>query len=384
MLKREDIRYHKLWVRLICCFAIACGIANAVHFGVLTVMEAIVRELLLYGEAERFAAIPQAAEIGIVLAACLLPALPRLERPLSMIAWGGGLIVVYVFSLLGILLETDLVLPIVSPLLGSLCSTALLETMAWSEERGRRRQLEALQAARQQFIDMLVHDLKKRMSSILMTFSMLQKKLQGTPLETGELMTTILASAEHMLILINNLLDIRKMQEGTLALRRESITLKSALEDCIAEHRPAGALLGVRMRLAGDDDPRVRVDREILTRILTNLLWNALQHAPADSEVEIGYGTADGGEAFCCVANRGAPIPAGEQELLFRPFATGRADNGGGHLRGTGLGLAFCKLAVEAHGGRIRLESPRPEHGDGVRVLFFLPGEDTSRARNAV
>ena len=372
MFTRDDIRYHTLWVRLLCCLAVGMSVWNAVYFDILSGMEQILRELLAFGSVPPAVGISERVEIGIVFLVCLIPAIPRFERPVAMVLGG----IIYACAYLAIVVIYQLTahrfLAISAPLLGVLGSTAVLETMAWSEERSRRRELERLDAARKQFTDMLVHDLRKRMSSILTSFSLLEGKFKKTDDDVSRLVNTIHAGSERMLILISNLLDIRKTEEEGMHLRLEEVSLRDLLHSSLNDHRAVGDLVGIRFRMLGDSDLRVRVDKHIFQRLLANLIWNALQYAPHDSEIQIGHHVEETGAAILYVANRGTPIPTEEQEMIFRAFVSGRTDITEHGRDSTGLGLAFCKLAMEAHGGNIELESPWQEHGDGVKVIVRL------------
>jgi len=373
MLIREDMRYGKQWVRALCCLAVAIAVSNAVYFQFLTSIERLFRDVVMYGEVAQYRFVPQAVEILIVFCICLMLSIPRIERPIMMILCGIGLTLAYLLGVLVLMLTRNLILPVASPVVSVLGTTIVLETMAWSEERSSRRQLERLEEIRQQLTDMLVHDLKKRMSSILTSFSLLEKDTDNVKNGRAEQMATIRTSADRTLILINNLLDIRKFDEGAMRLHREIVPLKIMLQESMQEHVPAGNLAGVRLRLEGSDELKVNVDRQVFWRILSNLLWNALQHAPHESEIEIGYGLVDRVAVSIYVANRGKPIPQHERESLFQPFASHPRKWRGRPVDSTGLGLAFCKLSIEAHGGDIEIESPWEKYGDGVKILLHLP-----------
>lgn len=382
MFRRSDIRYHTLWVRLVCCLAVGTGIANAVHFGTLVYLEELLRYLLVYSEQYRFRYAGEGVEVPLALVAAILPALPRMERPVVMVSCGTLLVFAYAFGHLAVLLASNYVLPIVSPLLGIIASTAVMETLAWSEERIRRTELEQLEETRQRFADMLVHDMRKRMSSLLLSFSLLRKNLAESGADAGDLASTVQASADRMLILINNLLEARKFEEGRMDVHFEVASLRELLHNSLEEHRVAAGLAGVVLRLSPGADIRARADANLVARVLANLLWNAIQHAPANTEVQIDCGLGDTGNVLICVGNRGEPIPDAEQGRLFLPFGTVHSEGQETYPDSTGLGLAFCKLAAEAHGGHMSVESPWRSHGDGVRVTFELPSELVLRERN--
>jgi len=379
VLRRENIRYGAWWVRVVCCLAVAIAVANAVYFRMLASIEGALEGLLSGGGAP-LAHASKRAEIAIVFALSLAAAVPRIERPLSMVGFGAGFVLAYAAAA-WIAAAAGTALPLASAVLAVLGSTAFLETMAWSEERSRRRTLERLEVAREQLTDMLVHDLRKRLSSILMSFSMVEKTSQPGRPPDAELFATIRSSAERMRLMIDDLLDIRKIEEGRMALQCEPLPLRVLVDDQIREHRSAAALLDVSVGVSGDG-ATVRVDRRIFSRIFANLFWNALQHAPAGTVIEIAVAGADG-EASLSIANRGPSIPKARQALLFRAFVAGRSPPPALPTDGAGLGLSFCKLAVEAHGGAIRLDSPWPGHDDGVRVQIRFPAASPSQPRTA-
>lgn len=376
MLTREDIGYHARWVRLLCCLAVATGVANGVHFGLLDVPEHLLREWLVFSESFRFRYASELLEICILFSLSLLPAWPRVERPILMVAFAIGMLIAYVFAVLVGILSAEFVLPLASPLIVILGSSAVMETMAWSEERLARRKLESREVAREQFTDMLVHDLRKRLSSVLVSFSLLEKQLSGTRGEQVSLLHTIRTSADRLLILINNLLDVRKIEEGSMSIRLTEVSLGELLAECMHEHAGASEISGVQFERTGNDDLLVRADRELVARMVTNLLWNAMQHAAQDSAIEVECSLRSDGSAALRVANRGTPIPEDVRPGLFHAY---NAETSGSRAAGTGLGLTFCKLAIEAHGGSISLESPRPEHGDGAEAILFFPANSVVR-----
>jgi len=312
------------------------------------------------------------AEVLIVWALCLSPAVLDIESPLALIALGAGIGFAYYLILSLVLFTSEIALPIVSPLLSVVVTTISAGATSWHAERERRRGLEQLDATKQCFTDMLVHDLKTRMSSILMSLSALQSKLPSDDAAVGEMAATIHASAERMLLLTGNLLDIRRIEEGKLTLKRERTLLTSILIESIRDHSPAAALADVRLELVDEEHAHVDGDRAILTRVIANLIWNALQHAPAYSDIEVGVKRLTSTAEFY-VANRGRAIATGEARHLFDAFVTGSVEPEDSRAASTGLGLTFCKLAVEAHGGAINLVSPWSSDDDGVRFEISLP-----------
>ncbi len=370
---RERIRYHARWVRLLCCSAVAVGLFDAMHSQVFDTLERLLADYLLYPGAYDFAHAPRGVEVALVALLCLLPAWPRFERPLLMVLCSSAYLLAYIVGAILTVFFLAVAPPLVTPLLALLGTTSLLETMAWSEERQQRRRLERMENARQQFIDMLVHDLRKRMSSLLMTVRLLEQRAPATGGGGAELLTTLKATGERMVILIDNLLDIRKVEEGRLVARYERVALAAFLEDGLAEHQAAADLLGLRLETDWASDAAVRADRRLLGRILTNLLWNAMQHAPTGSAVVVAF-TATPAGVELRISNRGRTLTPDEQAHRFHPFASSAAGSDAlSATDGAGLGLAFCRLAVAAQGGAIALVSPWPAAGEGVQVCVRLP-----------
>ena len=372
-MKTGRIRVSGLSKRLSGCVIVTALVGLLAFSRSLAPLEELLLRLLWAGYSLGTQGVPLGSEIGIVAAAAMAPALFRLDEPLVMIAFAAGLGFLYSLILSVVLLTSEVALPILTPLIGLVLSTAVVETLAWSDEHQRRRRLEQMEASRQQFTDMLVHDLKARMSSILMALSALQKSLGDISADTQELMDTMRASSGRMLILTGNLLDIRKFEESKMVLKLEQASLLPLLKDCVRDQRAAGGLANVAIDLDATDDIPVRIDPGIFTRILMNLLWNALQNAPRESVIRVTYTGGPQTGATVTIANDGEPIPAADIDDLFEAFITGRGLPMDNRAASTGLGLTFCKLAMEAHGGTIRIDSPIAPGNRGVRVVLSLP-----------
>ena len=358
--------------RLGACLLVAFAMMAAHQAGLLAPVENQILQLFMTGE-QWSAHIPRAAELAVIAFVSLAPAILRIEQPLVMLAFGSGIAFIYFLIVSIAFLTLDIALPISASLLGLFCSSTVVETLAWSEERRGRKALEQLELSKQQFTDMLVHDLRRRMSSILMALTVLEKRTSGTDDKNRELMDTMRASAERMLLLTGNLLDVRRMEESRLPLRCESVSLRNLVQESAKDLRSTALLTGTGIQVVGHDEVTVSLDRGVFLRVLANLLWNALQHAREGTDIELGYGMRDGRTAFVHVANRGICIPAEDRARIFSAFVSGRSTPKDSRAASTGLGLTFCKLATEAHGGTIELDSPWPPHDDGVLVRVLLP-----------
>ncbi len=374
MFRRENIRYGNRWIRLLCAFGVGCASWHLFRYAPIAAVEAAIFDILSNYGLHAVTSVPFSVKVVIVLGVCLLPAILLVERPLVMIVCGMSYAAIYTVAAGYILTFRETALPLVVPLTGLFVSSAVLETMAWSEERFRRRQLERIDRARQQFTDLLAHDLRRRLSSIRVSLTLLQKAVPSA-LRTDELMTTLGASADRMLIQVNALLDVRRIQEGRMTLHKEAADLATMLDDVLREYRPTSELVGVAVdvKSCGTDALSLLVDRDVFSRVIANLLWNALRHAPTGSTIHIVTELSPAGGLDIHVINDSDPIPLELQAALFEAFVSGRPSPHHSQSSGTGLGLTFCKLAVEVHDGAIRIESPLVGTTRGVKVIVSLP-----------
>jgi signal transduction histidine kinase len=368
-----QIRYGSVWARLIACLGTANIVWYAVGGRVMEMMETILYDVFLETRFYGYPDVPAPGDTILVFALCLAPALVRAERPLALAGSGLAMAAGYALLFLAGIYVLGIAIPLAGPLFGLAVSTTVLGSMAWSEERQRRRHLERLEARKQEFTDMLVHDLKGRISSLRVSLHLLEK--EGAAADRKRiLLDTIRCNTDRMLLQVGALLDIRKMEEGRMVLRRQAVALTGLMAESLREHDAAARLVGVTFRTSGSDPAGCKVDADpdVLTRVLSNLLWNALGHAPPGSEIEVLH-ERRGDAAAISVSNQGPAIPREEQRDLFQAFVSHGQARHDAVPAGTGLGLAFCKLAVEAHGGAIRLESPWTPDGRGVRVIVTLP-----------
>jgi signal transduction histidine kinase len=215
---------------------------------------------------------------------------------------------------------------------------------------------------------------------------MLQRGIVGPVTEQQqELLKIAYQGSQTMLHLINTLLDISKMEQGRMDLNLKPLPIFSVIDQAIErlQHLASSRGVTIEQRLVPYLPP-VEIDGEKIVRVLQNLLDNAIKFSPAQGVVTIGAFLAGGTHAppddapvhvtfddtreylVVWVQDRGPGIPPAYFQRIFEKFGQVR----GRKVRGTGLGLTFCRLAVEAHGGRIWVES---EEGAGSVFAFALP-----------
>jgi signal transduction histidine kinase len=259
---------------------------------------------------------------------------------------------------------------------------ALLRLRAATEAlEGSYRRLRDVERARDELMQMIVHDLKTPLAAILATLELLGDGDLG-PLEAQQstAVQDAMRKSDELLELIDDLLEVRRMEEATITLDLAPVRLGELIHEVIGEAAArrdhSGATIGAEV---SDDVPEIRGDRSLLKRVLTNLLQNALVHSRPNVQVVFRVCRAGSG-AHVVVSDDGPGIGAELHELIFRKYGQGGAPRSA-RLRSSGLGLTFCRLIVEAHGGRIWVESAP---GAGAEFKFDLPAVPPSTRMHLV
>ncbi|HET7677191.1 MAG TPA: response regulator [Candidatus Limnocylindrales bacterium] len=232
------------------------------------------------------------------------------------------------------------------------------------------RALEGASRAKSDFLASMSHELRTPLSAII-GFSdlMLAEPRDGDRMAVqAEWVEHIHRSGEHLLGLINDVLDLTKVEAGRLELHREDFDIAHAVRESLSGMRPLADRKGIRLRSLAEP-ARVVADRGRVRQILYNLISNAIKFTPDGGEVRVEC-EAGGEELRVSVIDTGVGIAPEDQARVFEEFSqVGDAERRQG---GTGLGLALTRRLIEAHGGRIELES-RP--GAGSRFTVVLPRE---------
>jgi signal transduction histidine kinase len=244
-----------------------------------------------------------------------------------------------------------------------------------------RERLQELLRLREELTDMIIHDLRNSLEVIVSGLQMLEQvPVVETELEyVTSVVKTMGRSVRRMRRLVDTLLDIARLEEGRVALQPQPLELLPLLDETVTEERPLAQAKGLALesRLPASL-PLVLADRDVLVRVLVNLLDNALKFTPGGGQVWVeAYPDPEGVRVG--IVDSGPGIPVEERERIFEKFTQVRGQAGG--RRGSGLGLAFCRMAVEAHGGRIWVEDG-PD-GVGSRSIFVLPRAPSSASLNA-
>ncbi len=203
---------------------------------------------------------------------------------------------------------------------------------------------------------MVVHDLKNPVSGIAMLAQLALRKGQGLPDTHRGYFERIDQTCSEMMRLIENLLDIARIEEGKMAVRAELVSLAALAEDIVAEHRSLAADAGRTIRTTVPRDlPWALADPLLLRRVLTNLVVNSLRHS-GSGDVLIDGGS-EGDRVTLGVTDFGRGIAAEQQDRIFEKAPGGRRSAVDDPAGDTGLGLPFCRLAVEHMGGELVLQT---------------------------
>ena len=231
-----------------------------------------------------------------------------------------------------------------------------------------RERAEQAERQRDELARAVSHDLRNPLAAVLGQAQLLQRRLQKAGLTGPELQNvqSIIASAQRMNTLIQDLVDATRQEAGRLRLERQTVDLPGLAQDLLA--RQTGALETNRIHIEPRPNlPPVSADPPRLERILVNLLSNALKYSPPDSTVEVRFAQHNG-EVVTSITDRGPAIPPEALPHLFDRSYPAQA--GRNPREGEGLGLYIVKILVEAHGGRVWVES-EPEKGN--TFYFTLP-----------
>ncbi|PYP80557.1 MAG: hypothetical protein DMD35_04405 [Gemmatimonadetes bacterium] len=237
-------------------------------------------------------------------------------------------------------------------------------------EESLRKQKE-LEKVRDDLMKMIVHDLKSPLTSVIGAMEMLIDGDFGTLTENQrKALGETEKRAQDLLALIEDLLEVARLEESRLALHLERLAPPTLLGEVAREWEIRVQQERARLVLeVGNDARPVDADQALIKRVFSNLIQNALTHSSRSVTVTLGARTDSGGTLFT-VADDGVGIPPEYHDIIFRKFEQVKTPHIP-RVRSSGLGLAFCKLVVEAHGGRIWVKSGQERQGS--QFHFWLP-----------
>ncbi len=237
--------------------------------------------------------------------------------------------------------------------------------------QSENKSLQESQRVRQEMSDLIIHDLRNPLGNIYTALNMLELVLpQEVAVQNRELLEITNISYERMQNLVESLLDVAKMETGDLPLELSTLDLPSLIELVKTMFTFSLERREIDFRVViADDLPLVLADEDRIRRVLTNLIDNAVKFSPKGGFIEVVVQPNEAhSDLLISVADSGTGIPFKERERIFERFTQVTRESS---RRGYGLGLVFCRLAIQAHGGRIWVEAG---DGDvGSRFVFTLP-----------
>lgn len=261
-----------------------------------------------------------------------------------------------------------------------LYETELSETRRSLENRVQARTLElqvahdqanAANQAKSRFLANVSHELRTPLNAIL-GFADLISSEQFGPINDKrylEYSVFIGRSGQHLLTLINDILDLSKVEAGQLEIHEELVDLAGVTEDAVRMVRQRAEAERISLNIVDmAAAPVVRADRRMMLQIYVNLVSNAVKFTPKDGRVEVGWKMVEGGVGLV-VADTGIGIPPEDIPMLMEPFTQRDGELARGY-EGTGLGLPLTKHLTELHGGRLEIEAT---DGGGTIVTVVLP-----------
>jgi PAS domain S-box-containing protein len=251
----------------------------------------------------------------------------------------------------------------------SWCSASLPEQglmYAVARDVHERKKLERMKS---DFISVVSHELRTPLTSIHGSLGLILGGVAGEQTEKARTLTQIAAkNSERLVRLVNDILDIEKIESGTMLFRPARVELMPIVEQSVENNRAYAQQLDVELRIAAAAQARIWADADRLQQVLANLLSNAAKHSPRGGIIDIKV-QRDDGRVCVSVTDHGKGIPPEFQPRIFEKFA--QADTTSTRQKGgTGLGLSISKAIVDRHGGRLWFETIL---GTGTTFAFELP-----------
>lgn len=233
--------------------------------------------------------------------------------------------------------------------------------------------LKELERLRDELTHMIVHDLRSPLMSVVFGLE-LHNKVAGSKLTEKEMepVQEAAKSATRLVEMVSSLLDVSKLEAGKMQLNIKEYNMADIVSDAMKTFRGLAESCTVMPLEAPEEIVNVHCDRELIRRVVLNLGANAVKFVPSDGIVRVCIENA-GGQVKVRVIDNGMGIPPEYHTKIFEKFGQVGVRKEG-RMYSTGLGLAFCKLAVEAHGGKIGVESVV---GKGSTFWFTLPSHQT-------
>ncbi len=267
--------------------------------------------------------------------------------------------------------EQEMLLEVAGQVIIALENQRLAESLKKSRRTLQKKnlRLKKLEKLRTDLFNMLIHDLKGPISEVVANLDILSYTLEGEDRQFAE---SAQIGCDTLQTMVANLLDIARLEEGELRLIYEKIDPEDLVREALGRLARVSKMRGLEFAEKyppGEDKLYFLGDRGMLLRVLQNLLSNAISYSPEGGTIDIGFECVKSSQIRFFVKDSGPGVPEEYQEAVFEKFIQldKKAD---GRTYTTGLGLAFCKMAVKAHKGKIGVKTVAPT---GSRFWFELP-----------
>ena len=246
--------------------------------------------------------------------------------------------------------------------------TTILTIISYFIIQGFEKLAEANQL-KSEFVNIVSHQLRTPLTSIKWTINLMMKQTDHLSEKQLEKLETIKASNQRMTDLVNDLLNVSRIEQGKLGLRPEKISLKEVIQDLIKDYLPLAKASNINLSLEIDKNiPPISIDPQGIKVVLQNLIDNAIRYIKNKGQVKISL-KREGGLIKCHVQDNGVGIPSGDQSKIFKKFFRSR-NIMKYQTEGTGLGLFISKSIIEASGGKIGFKSREDK---GTTFWFEIP-----------
>jgi signal transduction histidine kinase len=241
---------------------------------------------------------------------------------------------------------------------------------SYQEIAAKNEKLEELQKVKEGLTHMIIHDLRNPLTAISTYLQLAIMEKQDGAEEQPSKVSRCLYFCTELDRLIQNLLDINKMEEKRLELQVEETDLEALINDVSDHFRADAEERAISLSFIKEERiPSIPIDPGLMKRVFANLLNNALRHTLQDGKIQITIDfTPDKTNILAAVRDNGIGLPPEYHQKVFDKFEQVRLKSEKSVVGSSGLGLTFCKMAVEAHGGKIWVES----EGEGKGCAFFV------------
>jgi signal transduction histidine kinase len=254
--------------------------------------------------------------------------------------------------------------------IGQQMGIAVQRSRLYEQTRRQAEELEKLNRMQADFVAMIAHDLRSPLMNICGAAEVMSKGIFGNvSQEQARWLGKIVANSHNLISLVSDFLDVSKLEAGYVILAKETLDLRSVIEknvenfSIVAQEKQIALSNAVPLSL-----PPVNVDHRRIDQVFGNLLSNAVKFTAQHGSIEVGAEQTGQG-IHVWVKDDGIGVPAWELAHIFEKYRQCSNNSSSYHI-GTGLGLVICKMVVQAHGGRIWVES---EEGKGSTFHVFLP-----------